>query len=132
MNTFGLTHRQADLLRFIAAYQFANDGISPSYRECLAAIGHTGSSKSTIHWLMTALEERGHIRRLRGRARAIRILRDVPVSTAPDGTPLIFIPIPPAGRRPAHVETAAPANRILSPFHAATNTTGHQQHHVAR
>ena len=67
-----LTKKQYDLLRFIHK-RVQRDGVSPSFDEMKAALDLR--SKSGIHRLITALEERGFIRRLPHRARAIEILR---------------------------------------------------------
>ena len=67
-----LTRKQAELLRFICE-RVSDDGIAPSFDEMKDAIGL--KSKSGIHRLITALEERGFIRRLPHRARALEILK---------------------------------------------------------
>ena len=70
-----LTAKQKQLLDFLKTYQEANEH-APSFDEMKDAIGL--KSKSGIHRLVSALEERGHIRRLANRARAIEILSDSP------------------------------------------------------
>jgi SOS-response transcriptional repressor LexA len=90
------TPRQLELLRFIAGYQLAHGGVSPSFVEMTAGLGL--SSTAGIARLLDGLEERGAIRRLHSRERAIELLADVPVPRAPEGAPLFFIPIE---RRPA-------------------------------
>lgn len=67
-----LTQRQLQLLRFIHAY-VAEHGVPPSFDEMRAALKLR--SKSGIHRLISGLEERGYIRRLAYRARAIEILK---------------------------------------------------------
>lgn len=67
-----LTRKQYDLLHFIHA-RMRSDGIPPSFDEMKDALDLR--SKSGIHRLITALEERGFIRRLAHRARAIEIIR---------------------------------------------------------
>ncbi|MFK7944285.1 MAG: transcriptional repressor LexA [Paracoccaceae bacterium] len=67
-----LTKKQYDLLIFIHK-RVQKDGVSPSFDEMKAALDLR--SKSGIHRLITALEERQFIRRLPHRARAIEILR---------------------------------------------------------
>ena len=67
-----LTRKQLDLLKFIQT-RMAKDGVPPSFDEMKEALNLR--SKSGIHRLITALEERGFIRRLAHRARAIEILR---------------------------------------------------------
>src|SRR6056297_1947088 len=67
-----LTKKQYDLLIFINE-RVRRDGVPPSFDEMKEALDLR--SKSGIHRLMTALEERGYIRRLAHRARAVEILR---------------------------------------------------------
>lgn len=87
-----LTARQADLLRFIAGYQLAHDGISPSHAEMAKALGFKSRSASVR--LIECLEERGHVSRLRDRARAIQILTPVSIPYAHDGAPLYAVRLP--------------------------------------
>ncbi|MGH6948850.1 MAG: transcriptional repressor LexA [Kiloniellales bacterium] len=67
-----LTRKQHELLCFIRD-RVGSDGVSPSFDEMKEALGLR--SKSGIHRLITALEERGFIRRLPHRARALEVLR---------------------------------------------------------
>ncbi len=67
-----LTRKQHQLLLFIHQ-RLGEHGVSPSFDEMKDALGLR--SKSGIHRLITALEERGFIRRLAHRARAVEILR---------------------------------------------------------
>ena len=67
-----LTRKQHELLRFVHE-RTRETGIPPSFDEMKEALDL--KSKSGIHRLITALEERGFIRRLPNRARAIEILR---------------------------------------------------------
>jgi repressor LexA len=67
-----LTRKQYDLLQFIHK-RLQKDGVPPSFDEMKEALDLR--SKSGIHRLITALEERGFIRRLAHRARAIEIVR---------------------------------------------------------
>lgn len=67
-----LTRKQMDLLQFINK-RMQSDGVPPSFDEMKEALELR--SKSGIHRLITALEERGFIRRLAHRARAIEIIR---------------------------------------------------------
>ena len=67
-----LTRKQYDLLHFIHG-RLQKDGVPPSFDEMKDALDLR--SKSGIHRLITALEERGFIRRLPHRARAIEIVR---------------------------------------------------------
>lgn len=67
-----LTKKQHELLLFIDT-RLRETGISPSFDEMKEALGL--KSKSGIHRLITALEERGFIRRLAHRARALEVLK---------------------------------------------------------
>ncbi len=67
-----LTRKQLDLLEFIHK-RVQRDGVPPSFDEMKEALDLR--SKSGIHRLITALEERGFIRRLAHRARAIEIVK---------------------------------------------------------
>ncbi|NIY73359.1 transcriptional repressor LexA [Marivivens donghaensis] len=67
-----LTKKQLDLLEFIHK-RVQRDGVPPSFDEMKDALDLR--SKSGIHRLITALEERGFIRRLAHRARALEILK---------------------------------------------------------
>ncbi|WP_295314505.1 transcriptional repressor LexA [Roseobacter sp.] len=67
-----LTKKQLDLLDFINK-RMQRDGVPPSFDEMKEALDLR--SKSGIHRLITALEERGFIRRLAHRARAIEIVK---------------------------------------------------------
>ena len=76
-----LTRKQHDLLQFIHT-RLQRDGVPPSFDEMKEALDLR--SKSGIHRLITALEERGFIRRLAHRARAIEIIR-LPDRSTPGG-----------------------------------------------
>ena len=67
-----LTRKQLDLLEFIHK-RMQKDGVPPSFDEMKEALDLR--SKSGIHRLITAREERGFIRRLAHRARAIEIVK---------------------------------------------------------
>jgi len=67
-----LTRKQYELLIFIDD-RLRDSGISPSFDEMRDALGL--KSKSGIHRLITGLEERGFIRRLAHRARALEVLK---------------------------------------------------------
>ena len=88
-----LTRKQHELIRFIQA-RLEESGVSPSFEEMKDALDL--KSKSGVHRLISALEERGFIRRLPNRARALEVLRqpdDVgtrPVAAAPPRT----MPVP--------------------------------------
>lgn len=74
-----LTRKQHELLLFIHE-RLKESGIPPSFDEMKEALDL--ASKSGIHRLITALEERGFIRRLPNRARALEVVR-LPDSIAP-------------------------------------------------
>ena len=67
-----LTSKQYELLRFIHE-RLKESGVPPSFEEMKEALDLR--SKSGIHRLITALEERGFIRRLPNRARAIEVIK---------------------------------------------------------
>lgn len=67
-----LTAKQNELLRFIHE-RLENSGVSPSFEEMKDALNL--KSKSGVHRLIGALEERGFIHRLANRARALEILQ---------------------------------------------------------
>ncbi|AHK44713.1 MarR family transcriptional regulator [Ensifer sp. T173] len=68
----GLTLRQNELLRFIRCYSADKGGVSPTFDEMKDHLGL--SSKSGISRMVAAMEERGVIRRLKNRARAIVVV----------------------------------------------------------
>src|SRR5689334_6444060 len=97
-----LTAKQRELLLFIDQ-RLKQDGISPSFDEMREALEL--KSKSGVHRLISALEERGFIRRLPNRARALEVVKLPEARPAATGTPI----------RPV---TAAPANDTLEiPMH---------------
>lgn len=67
-----LTAKQHELIRFIQL-KLEETGISPSFEEMKEALDL--KSKSGVHRLISALEERGFIRRLPNRARALEVLK---------------------------------------------------------
>ncbi|MEO0501197.1 MAG: transcriptional repressor LexA [Pseudomonadota bacterium] len=67
-----LTAKQFELLRFIDS-RLKETGVSPSFEEMKAALDL--KSKSGVHRLVSALEERKFIRRLPNRARALEVLK---------------------------------------------------------
>lgn len=94
-----LTKKQLDLLAFIHK-RVQRDGVPPSFDEMKLALDLR--SKSGIHRLITALEERGFIRRLAHRARAIEVVK-LPESLggAPGFAPRVIDGDRPDGRPPA-------------------------------
>jgi repressor LexA len=102
-----LTKKQRELLLFIND-RIKETGVSPSFDEMKEALDL--ASKSGIHRLITALEERGFLRRLAHRARALEVLK----------LPESVIPMQ-AGRtpfRPSVVEgsaaATAPARKVVA------------------
>lgn len=74
-----LTRKQHELLKFIHE-RLRETGVPPSFEEMKEAMDMR--SKSGVHRLVTALEDRGFIRRLAHRARALEIIK-LPESVAP-------------------------------------------------
>lgn len=95
-----LTKKQHELLIFIDR-RIKETGVSPSFDEMKDALELR--SKSGIHRLITALEERGFIRRLPHRARALEILR-LPDSAAAEAKSEAGAQRPPRGFRPSLVD----------------------------
>ena len=84
-----LTKKQSELLRFIHE-RLQADGVPPSFDEMKDSLDLR--SKSGIHRLILALEERGFIRRLANRARAIEVLRLPESATVASPRPQKFSP----------------------------------------
>jgi len=84
-----LTRKQSELLRYIHE-RLQEDGVPPSFEEMKDALELR--SKSGIHRLIMALEERGFIRRLPNRARAIEVLRLPESATVAPPRPQKFSP----------------------------------------
>lgn len=106
-----LTRKQHELLRFIQA-RLEQSGVSPSFEEMKEALDL--KSKSGVHRLISALEERGFIRRLPNRARALEVLRqpDDTSGKTPARNPSAAAVIRPPEARPA------PANDVIEiPLH---------------
>ena len=76
-----LTKKQKNLLTFINR-KIRSTGVSPSYEEMKESLSL--KSKSGIHRLITALEERGFIRRLAHKARALDVLKLPQTASAND------------------------------------------------
>ena len=104
-----LTRKQLDLLEFIHK-RVQRDGVPPSFDEMKEALDLR--SKSGIHRLITALEERGFIRRLAHRARAIEIVK-LPEALDTGST---FVPKVIEGDKPA--PAGMPANAMPVQAHA--------------
>jgi repressor LexA len=100
-----LTRKQHDLLMFIHE-RIKETGVSPSFDEMKEALDL--ASKSGIHRLITALEERGVIRRLAHRARALEVVKMPNQATAgaPRGRSGFAPSVIEGGGRPQAVEPA--------------------------
>lgn len=99
-----LTRKQHELLTFIQV-RLEESGISPSFEEMKEALDL--KSKSGVHRLISALEERGFIRRLPNRARALEVIRQ-PDSAVTKG-----------GATAAPTRAAANTNSALTPLRTA-------------
>ncbi|MHA7888170.1 MULTISPECIES: transcriptional repressor LexA [Roseicyclus] len=113
-----LTRKQRDLLEFIHK-RVQRDGVPPSFDEMKEALDLR--SKSGIHRLITALEERGFIRRLAHRARAIEIVKMPEGMEKPGFTPQVIEGDrrdPPRGAMP--VEAAAVELPVMGRIAAGT------------
>ena len=90
-----LTFQQERLLNFIMNYQKTNN-ITPSYDEMRESLNL--KSKSGIHRLVSGLEERGYIKKLENRARAIEIIRSANITFNPEILDNEIINLPLLGR----------------------------------
>src|SRR5439155_247749 len=88
-----LTAKQCELLLFIDS-RLKESGISPSFDEMREALDL--KSKSGVHRLISALEERGFIRRLPNRARALEVVK------LPEMRSATVTPLRPAAPAPAN------------------------------
>ena len=105
-----LTRKQYELLRFIHE-RLKEAGVPPSFDEMKDALDLR--SKSGIHRLITALEERGFIRRLPNRARAIEVIK-LPDPVGHGTVRRGFTPVACRMRR-ASIITALPAPLSVAP-----------------
>lgn len=110
-----LTRKQHELICFIAD-RLNETGVSPSFEEMKEALDL--KSKSGVHRLISALEERGFIRRLANRARALEVLK-MPERPEAKKTAVVrdnvtpFVPQPRVPER-----TPEPANDVIEiPLH---------------
>jgi len=95
-----LTRKQHELLMFIHE-RIKESGVSPSFDEMKEALDL--ASKSGIHRLITALEERGFLRRLPHRARALEVVKLPQQATTA---------APPKGRAPFKPQLVEPGDAI--------------------
>jgi repressor LexA len=98
-----LTRKQHELLLYIDS-QLSKTGVSPSFEEMKEALDL--KSKSGVHRLISALEERGFIRRLANRARALEVLKMPEMKSAA-----------PAGAGAARLPQAANDSVVDLPLH---------------
>ncbi len=112
-----LTRKQQELLIFIDE-RLKSDGVSPSFEEMKAALNL--KSKSGVHRLINALEERAFIRRLPNRARALEVLRlpdalqSRPALSLVSSQPAPRAPTPPA---PPALAMLAANDTVTVPLH---------------
>ncbi len=110
-----LTAKQHELIQFIQQ-RLEETGISPSFEEMKEALDL--KSKSGVHRLISALEERGFLRRLPNRARALEVIREpgdmTPARASAATTGNVVPMVPPAPR----VSEAVAANDVIQlPLH---------------
>ena len=106
-----LTAKQHELLHFIQE-RLDTSGISPSFEEMKEALGL--KSKSGIHRLISALEERGFLRRLPNRARALEVLK---MPEAAKATAPVCENIVPLRKTPPALKPIAANDIIEVPLH---------------
>ena len=103
-----LTAKQHELLLFIHR-RLEDSGISPSFEEMKEALDL--KSKSGVHRLISALEERGFIKRLANRARALEVVK-LPENMGTKGAEAVAKVTPPPASQPE------PANDVIEiPLH---------------
>lgn len=109
-----LTRKQHELIRFIQA-RLEESGVSPSFEEMKEALDL--KSKSGVHRLISALEERGFIRRLPNRARALEVLKQPEDVTSKVSAPKIST-VAAANSNSALTTLQKPANDVIEiPLH---------------
>jgi repressor LexA len=111
-----LTRKQHELLTFIQT-RLEDSGISPSFEEMKEALDL--KSKSGVHRLISALEERGFIRRLANRARALEVIRE-PDTASPRAAARAASPAPALAQvvTPPRAAAPPPANDVIEiPLH---------------
>ncbi len=108
-----LTRKQHELLFYIHD-RLAAEGVSPSFEEMKDALGL--KSKSGVHRLISALEERDFIRRLPNRARALEVVKMPERGELKSTRPTADVISMPA--REPMVATRSPANDVIElPLH---------------
>ncbi len=111
-----LTAKQHELIRFIQE-RLEETGISPSFEEMKEALDL--KSKSGVHRLISALEERGFIRRLPNRARALEVIKQPEDATPTPRAAVANDVVSRATSKPSANDTAPePANDVIEiPLH---------------
>jgi len=110
-----LTAKQHELLLFIQR-KLEETGISPSFEEMKEALDL--KSKSGVHRLISALEERGFLRRLPNRARALEVLRQPENVAAGARAPAVPANDPVARHVTPPAAAPSPANDVIElPLH---------------
>ncbi|WP_421579700.1 transcriptional repressor LexA [Shinella sp. M31] len=107
-----LTRKQQELLLFIHE-RMKESGIPPSFDEMKDALDL--ASKSGIHRLITALEERGFIRRLPNRARALEVIKLPEAYSASQQPRRGFSPTVVEGSRGKQPAAPTPPHRVATP-----------------
>ena len=102
-----LTRKQHELICFISD-RLTETGVSPSFEEMKEALDL--KSKSGVHRLISALEERGFIRRLPNRARALEVIKMPERADAAPSAPVV-----------PQVPAANPATELSRPLPPAAN-----------
>jgi repressor LexA len=108
-----LTRKQIELLDFIRA-RIEAEGVPPSFEEMKEALGL--KSKSGIHRLITALEERGFIRRMAHRARALDIVKLPEAMEKPGFSPKVIAGDRPEAPRPRAAIQVEPVDALEIPL----------------
>jgi len=109
-----LTRKQHELLCFIHD-RLAETGVSPSFEEMKEALDL--KSKSGVHRLISALEERNFIRRLPNRARALEVVRMPEMGAAAGGNVTRLTPAAAPTKPAASVPVAANDSVLEIPLH---------------
>lgn len=104
-----MTPRQYHAACFIRDYM-ADYGYSPTYAEIAAGIGN---SRARVEELIRQLEERGVIRRVAKRPRALQVIVDLPTPRKAVATPRPAAPIVPPVAAPA-AQTRSPSGAFKS------------------
>jgi len=121
-----LTRKQYELLVYIKRHLDAQ-GVSPSFDEMKEALAL--KSKSGIHRLITGLEERGFIRRLAHRARALEVVK-LPENHLAEIHGAVLPPVPPRTTPTVAAPAGAPLTAQAKPFQPNV-IRGDFRHHLS-